>query len=220
MDYKIDASNKDLKMVNSEIKKAIKDGISKIVIENATHIHGLAAGLSHGNIIINGDVGDYLAALNNGAIITVNGNAGKFLADNMTNGVVIVNGNAGYGAAVYCYGGIVVIRGNATDFLGALNKGAIIIIEGEVGNNVGTYMVGGEIIIVGDGGKNIGDWFIRGNIFIGGKWQSLGHNCKEVPIENEDIKRLEEYFKRFNVNANPTRFKKLIPISIKPFHRR
>lgn len=220
MEYRIDANCKDLKIVNSEIRKAISNGVSKIIVENATHIHGLAAGLSHGNIIVNGDVGDYVAALNNGAIITINGNTGKFLADNMTGGIVIVNGNTGYGAAVYCYGGVLVIRGNAADFLGALNKGATILVSGEAGNNVGTYMVGGEIIIVGNVGEKIGDWFIRGNIFIGGEWRSLGHNCREVPMENEDIRRLEEYFNKFNINADPARFKKLIPISIRPFYGR
>ncbi len=219
MEYKIDASNKDLKTVNSEIRKAIKNGVEKIIVENASHIHGLAAGLKGGTIIINGDVGDYTAALNDGATIIINGNAGKFLADNMTKGTVIVNGNAGYGAAVYCYGGLVVIRGDAGDFLGALNKGATILVAGNAGNEVGTYMVGGEIIIVGDVGKNVGNWFIRGSIFVGGKWQSLGNNCKEVPMESEDIRRLEEYFNKYDISANPEKFKKLVPISVKPFYK-
>ena len=217
--YKIDASGKDLKAVNSEIRKAIKDGARKIIVENASHIHGLAAGLNRGNIVINGNAGDYTAALNDGATITINGSVGKFLADNMTKGTIIVNGNAGYGAAVYCYGGIVVARGNAGDFLGALNKGATILIEGNAGNDIGTYMVGGEIIVVGNVGKNVGNWFIRGSIFVGGKWQSLGHNCREVPIESRDVRRLEEYFNKFNINADPRKFKKLIPISVKPFYK-
>ena len=219
MEYKIDASNKDLKTVNSEIRKVIKNGAEKIVVENASHIHGLAAGLKNGNVIINGDVGDYTAALNDGATITINGNAGKFLADNMTKGTIIVNGNAGYGAAEYCYGGLVVIRGDAGDFLGALNKGATILVAGNAGNDVGTYMVGGEIIIVGNVGENVGNWFIRGSIFVGGKWQSLGHNCKETPIESEDIRKLEEYFNKYNISADPKKFKKLVPISVKPFYK-
>jgi len=219
MEYKVDASNKDLKTVNSEIRKVINNGAKKIVVENASHIHGLVTGLKQGNVIINGDVGDYVAALNDGATIIINGNAGKFLADNMTKGTIIVNGNAEYGAAEYCYGGLVVIRGDAGDFLGALNKGATILVAGNAGNDVGTYMVGGEIIIVGNVGENVGNWFIRGNIFVGGKWQSLGHNCKETPIKNEDIRKLEEYFNKYNINADPKKFKKLVPISVKPFYK-
>ena len=219
MEYKIDASNKDLKLVNSEIRKAIKNGARRIIVENASHIHGLAAGLKRGTVIINGDVGDYVAALNDGATIIINGNAGKFLADNMTKGTVIVNGNAGYGAAEYCYGGLVVIRGDAGDFLGALNKGATILVVGNAGNDVGTYMIGGEMIIVGDVGENVGNWFIRGSIFVGGKWQSIGHNCKEISVESEDIRKLERYLSKYNIDANPRKFKKLVPLSVKPFYK-
>jgi len=219
LEYKIDASGKDLRTVNSEIRRAIREGARRIMIKNASHIHGLAAGLKCGNIVINGDVGDYVAALNDGATIIINGNAGNFLADNMTKGTVIVNGNVGYGAAVYCYGGSVIIRGDAGNFLGALNKGATILVAGNAGNDVGTYMVGGEIIILGNVGENVGNWFIRGNIFVGGRWRSLGHNCKEVPIESDDVRRLEEYFSKYSIDANPRRFKKLVPLSVRPFYK-
>ncbi len=220
MEYKIDAAGKDLRNLSSEIRKALQNGISKIIIENASQIHGIASGLKDGEIIINGDVGDYAATLNDGAFITINGSAGKYLADNMTKGLVIVNGDADYGCGVYCYGGEIVVKGNAGDFLGALNKGATIIVSGDVGDYVGIYMVGGEIIIIGSVGENIGDWFIRGTIFIGGEYESVGHNCKEVSIENEDIKKLRQYFNKFNINADPRRFRKLVPISARPFYGR
>jgi len=63
----------------------------------------------------------------------------------------------------------------------------------DAGNDVGTYMVGGEIIIVGDIGENVSNWFIRGSISVEGKWQSIGHNCKEISVENEDVRKLEGY---------------------------
>lgn len=220
MEYRIDASGKDLRLVNSEIKKAINDGFSKIIIENSSHIHGLASGLKHGNIIIEGDAGDYTAVLNSGASITVKGNAGRFLADNMTNGSIIVNGDAGYGCGVYCYGGTIIVKGDAGDFLGALNKGAVIIVTENSGDSVGTYMVGGEIIVLGNVGEKIGDWMIRGNIFVGGEYKSLGNNCTETSIESEDIKRLKNYFNTFGINADPRKLKKLTPISPRPFYGR
>ncbi|MEM0078656.1 MAG: tributyrin esterase [Nitrososphaerota archaeon] len=220
VEYRIDASNKDLRFVNSEIRKALQNGASKILIDNASHLHGLASGLKQGNIIVNSDTGDYTAALNDGASITINGDAGRFLADNMTKGVVIVNGDVGYGCGVYCYGGIIFVDGDSGDFLGALNKGAVIIVTGDCGDNVGTYMVGGEIIILGDVGEKVGDWIIRGNIFIDGKYKSLGHNCKETPIGTEDIRRLKNYFDAFRVDADPRNMKKLTPISLRPFYGR
>ncbi|MCX8193589.1 MAG: tributyrin esterase [Nitrososphaeria archaeon] len=220
MEYKIDASNKDLRTLNSEIKKAINNGALKIVIENASHLDGLAAGLKQGNIVVNGDVGDYTAALNDGASITINGNCKRFLADNMTKGTVIVNGNVGYGCGVYCYGGNIIVNGDAGDFLGTLNKGAVIIVTGDCGDSVGTYMVGGEIVILGDAGERIGDWIIRGSIFIGGEYRSLGHNCKEVPVESEDMRSLKNYFKSLGIHGDLKKMKKLIPISSRPFYGR
>lgn len=220
MEYRIDASNKDLRFVNSEIRRAVQNGVLKILIENASHLHGLASGLKRGNIIVNGDTGDYTAALNDGASITINGDTGRFLADNMTKGVVKVNGDVGYGCGVYCYGGTIFVNGDAGDFLGALNKGSVIIVTGDCGDNVGTYMVGGEIIILGDSGGRVGDWIIRGSIFINGKYESLGHNCRETSLGSEDVRRLKNYFDTFGIDADPRNMKKLVPISLRPFYGR
>lgn len=220
MEYIIDANGRDLRSVNSEIRKAIENKAVKIIIENASHLHGLASGLKQGNIIVNGHVGDYTAALNDGASITINGDSGRFLADNMSKGTIIVNGNVGYGCGVYSYGGTILVNGNAGDFLGVLNKGAVIIVTGDCGDSIGTYMVGGEIIILGNAGEKIGDWMIRGNIFVGGEFQSLGNNCRETAMESEDMKRLKNYFNILGVSADFKKLKKLVPISSRPFYGR
>jgi len=217
LEYKIDAKNKDLRTVNEEVRKAVERGDS-VLIENAEGLHGLAAGLKKGTIIVNGNAGDYVAALNDGATIVINGCAGRFVADNMTAGKVVTVGDAGYGASEYCYGGTLVIKGNAGDFLGALNKGATIIVTGDAGDDIGTYMVGGDIIIIGDCGKNLGNYFLRGNIYVSGKWLSLGHNTKEEQVTSEDVRKLTRHFKENDVNVDPNRFRKIVPVSIKPFY--
>jgi len=217
LEHKIDAKSKDLRTVSEEIRKAIERGDS-VVIENAEGLHSLAAGLKKGTIVVNGHVGDYVATLNDGATILINGRAGKFVADNMTAGRVIIAGDAGYGAGEYCYGGTLVIKGNAGDFLGAVNKGATIIITGNSGDDIGTYMVGGDIIIVGDCGKSLGNYFLRGNIYVSGKWLSLGHNTKEEQMKSEDVRKLTRLFKENDVDADPNRFRKIVPVSIKPFY--
>lgn len=217
MKYKIDATNKHLRTVNEEIRKAVERGDS-VLVENPEHLHGLAAGLKKGTIVVNGDPGDYVAALNDGASVFINGHAGKFVADNMTAGRVITTGDAGYGAGEYCYGGTLVIKGNAGHFLGALNKGATIIVTGNAGDDLGTYMVGGDIIIIGDCGKNLGNYFLRGNIYVSGKWTSSGHNTKEEQMKSEDVKKLTRLFKENDVDADPNRFRKIVPVSIKPFY--
>ena len=103
----LDAKNKDIKAVNKYLKESLNS--QPMVVENASHLHGLAAGLKSGEVIIKGDAGDYLGALNDGATIEVTDNTGKYMADNMTSGIVIIDGNANYGAGQYCYGGTIII---------------------------------------------------------------------------------------------------------------
>lgn len=187
-------------------------------VNHADHLHGLAAGMKHGEIIVTGNGGDYLGVLNAGATIRVTGNAGNYLADNMTNGTVIVEGNAGFGAAQYCYGGTVVIHGNAGDFAGTMNKGAVILINGDVGDDVGTYMLKGDLIVVGNAGDHFANYLIRGSIFLGGECRSLGHNTKLAALNEDDLTRLQGYFEKYGIQADPAKFKKIIAASEKPFY--
>jgi glutamate synthase domain-containing protein 3 len=212
----LDAKSKDLKTFSRLIKQSINE--QPVEVKNALHLHGLAAGLKNGEIIILGDAGDYLAVLNAGATIRVTRNAANYVADNMTAGTIIIDGNAGYGAAQYCYGGTVVVRGDAGDFTATMNKGATIIIAGDAGSEVGTYMLDGDLIIVGNAGENFANYLIRGNVYISGEWKSLGHNTRVVPMEDGDIERITSYFEKYQIEANPSEFKKIIAASQKPFY--
>jgi glutamate synthase domain-containing protein 3 len=193
MSVVVDANKRDLRSVSTELKEAMKEGPV-------------------------GDSGDYLGVLNAGAVIKVEGNAGRYLGDNMTGGEVIVDGDASYGVGQYCYGGAIVIRGNAGDFTAVMNKGAVIIIDGDVGAEVATYMLAGDVIILGDAGRNLGNYLIRGNIYIRGTWESLGHNTLEEAMTQADEDKLFGYFDRFQIDADPKEFKKIIRQSEKPFY--
>jgi glutamate synthase domain-containing protein 3 len=217
MSVVVDASDRELQIVSNEIKAATRDGPVKI--RNAGHLHGLVAGLSTGEITIEGESGDYVGVLNNGASIKIDGNAGQYLADNMTSGEVIVNGDGSYGVGQYCYGGTIVIRGNAGDFTAVMNKGATIIIEGDVGDEVATYMLAGDLIILGNAGKNLGNYLIKGNIYIRGDFDSLGHNTLLVETTKSDIEKLQHHFDRYQINAAPEDFRKIVRLSEKPFYK-
>jgi methylamine---glutamate N-methyltransferase subunit B len=212
----IDAKTKNLKLANLELKDQLNG--NPVILKNTGHLHGLAAGLKHGEVIIQGDCGDYLGVLNDGATIHATQNVGKYLADNMTRGTVIVDGDAQYGPGQYCYGGTIVIRGNAGDFTATMNKGATILIAGDVGDEVGTYMLKGDLIVVGNAGKNFANYLIRGSVFIGGKWENLGHNTRVVPIDDQDVARLRKYFETYQIDADPQSFKKIVAASEKPFY--
>jgi glutamate synthase domain-containing protein 3 len=213
----LDAKGKDLRAASTQLKALLAEKNS-VVVKNAAHLHGFCGGLKSGDISIEGDCGDYLGVVNSGAVIKVTGNAGKYIADNMTAGEVLVKGDADYGAAQYCYGGTVVIKGSAGDFTATMNKGATIIIGGDVGEEVATYMVAGDVVIVGDAGNNLGNYLIRGNIYIKGEWASLGHNCKADGLTGEDIQRLEALFRQYGISEDAREFRKITPVSDKPFY--
>lgn len=212
----INAKTKDLKQTNLALRESING--QPVIIKNANHLNGLAAGLKHGEVIIQGNAQDYLGVLNDGAAIHVTGNAGNYLADNMTRGVVLVDGDAQLGPGQYCYGGTIVIRGNAGDFVATMNKGATIIIAGDVGDEVGTYMLKGDLIVVGNAGKNFANYLIRGSVYIGGKWESLGNNTRLEPLTDEDIAKLRSHFVAYQIEADPICFKKIVAASEKPFY--
>lgn len=213
---RIDAVNQDLKALNSALREAV-NGVP-IIVENVSHIHGLAAGMRHGKIIVESNAGDYLGVLNAGASIEVTQNAGKYVADNMTAGTIVIDGDAEYGVGQYCYGGTIVVRGNAGDFTATMNKGAVIIVCGNVGDDAGTYMLKGDLIILGDAGENFANYLIRGNVYIAGQWKSLGHNTRIVPLTDEDHARLRAYFDTYQIQADPSLFKKIVAASEKPFY--
>ena len=212
----IDAKTKDLRAVNSALKESVNG--DPVKVKNVAHLSGVAAGFKHGEIIIQGNAGDYIGVLNVGATIKVAQNAAKYAADNMTAGTVIIDGNADYGVGQYCYGGTVVVRGNAGNFTATMNKGATIIICGNVGDEVGTYMLKGNLVVIGDAGENFANYLIRGTIYIGGQWQSLGHNTKIEPLTDEDHARLKAYFETYQIEADPARFRKIVAASEKPFY--
>jgi len=212
----INAKTKDLQTTNSALRASLNG--QPVQVKNAVHLNGLAAGLKHGQVIVEGNAGDYLGVLNDGATIHVMGNAGNYLGDNMTQGILLVDGAVQYGPGQYCYGGIIVIRGNAGDFSATMNKGATIIIQGDVGDEAGTYMLKGELIVVGNAGENFANYLIRGSVYIGGTWKSLGHNTCLEPMSGEDIARLRAIFDAYQIEADPSKFKKIVAASEKPFY--
>lgn len=215
--FEINAKDLSVHEVNAEIRNAVGKGL-KVLVKNAKDHYGVAAGLKNGEVVIEGDVGDYLGMLNSGAKIVVNGNAGNYVGDGAWGGEIIVRGDVGYGTGIYAYGGTIVVEGNAGNAVGQVLKGATVLIKGNAGDNIGVYMVNGEIIIVGNAGKKLGDWMIRGVIYLGGECESFGHNTKVEDLTEDDIKKLETIFEKYGIKADPHKFKKIVPASLRPFY--
>lgn len=212
----IDAKSKDLTTVNKALREVLNGG--PVEVKNAKHVHGLAAGFKRGEVIVQGNAGDYLGVLNDGATIRVTKDVGKYAADNMTSGVLIIEGNADYGVGQYCYGGTVVVHGNAGDFTATMNKGAAIIVNGDVGDEAGTYMLAGDLVVVGNAGENFGNYLIQGDIYIGGECKSLGNNTRLAKLGKRDVKKLKQFFDTFGLAADAESFTKIVAASEKPFY--
>jgi glutamate synthase domain-containing protein 3 len=212
----LDVSDLDLRRAGAAIKAYA--GAAPLEIHHAGHLHGLCAGLKTGEFVVQGDAGDYLGALNDGATVRVQGNAGCYLADNMTRGLVVVSGSAGYGAGLYPYGGTLVVYGDAGDFSATMNKGAAIIIGGNVGDEAATYHLAGDLVVLGNAGRNFGNYLIRGALYLGGAYASLGHNVQETELAPADVEKLRDYFARYGLTADPVAFRKFVAKSTKPFY--
>ncbi len=217
MSFVVDAKRLDLKAASATIKAALDS--EPVTVQNAGHLHGLCAGLSAGEVVIKGDVGDYVGALNAGGTVRVTGKAGKYVADNMTTGTVIVEDDADYGVGGYCYGGTVMVKGNAGDFTAVMNKGATIIVGGNVGDEVATYMLAGDLIILGNAGRSLANYLIRGNVYIAGEWESLGHNTKVEALTPDDKELVGAHLADYGLEADPATFKKIVRLTDKPFYK-
>jgi methylamine---glutamate N-methyltransferase subunit B len=212
----LDVKDLDLRAASAAINLTPHD--HTVEIQNASHLHGLCAGLKEGEYTIVGDAGDYLGVLNDGAMIEVTGDVGQYVGDNMTRGLIVVHGSARYGAGLYPYGGTLVVRGDAGDFTATMNKGATIIVCGNVGDECATYHLAGDFIVCGNAGLNFGNFLIRGNLYIGGEFTTQGHNTRIEELTVEDQQKLRRLFEEFDVKADVDKFRKLVAQSQKPFY--
>jgi glutamate synthase domain-containing protein 3 len=79
-------------------------------------------------------------------------------------------------------------------------------------------MLAGDLIVVGNAGENFANYLIRGNVFIGGEWKTLGHNTQIVSLSDDDTERLRVLFETYDVEADLSKFKKIVAASEKPFY--
>ena len=202
---KVEISGVDLttRDVNTSIKDAITSNEKEITIKDVESLNSIAVGIqSEANIELNGDFGDFIGALNDGAEITINGSVNKYLGDGV-----------GFGK---CNGNIVV-RGNAGDGVGQLHKNGVILIDGNIGKTAGLYMLDGDIIITGNSSKDLGDWMIGGAIYIAGSYQ-LGYNAKETELTEEDKDKLNSLFKQYDIDQKAENFTKIVKDQLRPFY--
>jgi methylamine---glutamate N-methyltransferase subunit B len=149
--------------------------------------HAVAVGLNAPvTLTIEGHVGYYASGMNQQARVVIDGNAGPGVAENMMSGEVRVRGDASMSAGATGCGGLLVIEGNAGARCGISMKGIDIVVGGSVGHMSGFMAQAGNLVVCGDAGEALGDSLYEARIFVRGKVASLGADCEQRQMADED----------------------------------
>ena len=133
----------------------------------------LGAGMSGGQIRLDGDAGAQAGRLMAGGQLTVSGSVGVLAASGLTGGRMEVAGNAGdflggpgLGEMTGMGGGLVIVRGNAGERAAERMRRGVLIIEGNSGAYAGCRMIAGTLIVCGKAGRHPGALMQRGTIVL------------------------------------------------------
>jgi formylmethanofuran dehydrogenase subunit C len=148
------------------------DGSQDIVlVGDLSRVKNIAAGMTKGTVIIQGDAGMHLGAGMRGGQIKAYGNAGDWAGAEMAGGGIHIRGNAGHGLGGAYRGsrrgmnrGLIIVEGNAGNEVGALMRRGLIAVAGDVGDFAGAFMIAGSIIVFGKLGIRAGAGLLRGSI--------------------------------------------------------
>jgi formylmethanofuran dehydrogenase subunit C len=131
----------------------------------------IGAGMSQGEISVDGDVGIQAGRSMQGGRLAIAGNAGPWAASGMTDGRLMISGHAGdrlggplAGETVGMRGGVVLVRGNVGARAGDRMRRGMIIVEGKADTYAGSRMIAGTIIVRGRVGRLPGYLMNRGTI--------------------------------------------------------
>jgi len=188
----LDCAALSTREINRAIRKAAADGVPEIRLTNPGARHSMAVAIMQPvAVTFEGSVGWYCGGMCDGPDISVTGNCGWSLGENLMSGSITVRGNAGNSAAATIRGGRVVIHGDTGARAGIAMKGGTLIVGGSVGYMSGFMMQRGTMIVCGNTGDGIGDSMYEGTVFVGGSIHSLGADCIESEITEEDRSMLD-----------------------------
>lgn len=122
------------------------------LVGDLTRVQGLGAGMTSGELVVEGSVGRDAGVGMSGGVIDIRGDAG----DNV--------GGAAPGASRGMTGGEIVVRGRAGAEAGSSLRRGLIVIGGDAGERAGQRMIAGSIVLFGSAGPGAGRWTKRGTI--------------------------------------------------------
>lgn len=179
-------------------------------VTNPQGKHAIAAGIDAPvTVEIDGHVGYYCAGMNKDAHVIVNGNAGVGLAENIMSGIVRVRGDASQSAGASGHGGLLIIEGNASARCGISMKGVDIVVKGSIGAMSAFMAQAGSLVVLGDAGEHLGDSLYEARLFVRGRVASLGADCIETEMDDEDRAALIDVLARADLKGelDPSQFR-------------
>jgi len=177
-------------------------------IANPEGKHAIACGLDAPvTIEIAGHVGYYCAGMNKQATVVISGNAGVGVAENMMSGEVHVKGDVSQAAGATGLGGLLIVDGNASARCGISMKGIDIVVKGSIGPMSAFMAQAGNLVVLGDAGEALGDSIYEARLFVRGEVASLGADCIEKPVTDEDKAILQSVLQRAGIDDDAGAFK-------------
>ncbi len=167
-------------------------------------VHWIGAGLTDGEILIDGNAGRHLGSEMSGGEIKVSGNVSDWVGAEMVNGRIMVEGDAGHligaayrGSPKGMTGGSILIRGKTGNEVGHTMRRGLIAV-GSVGDLAGFNMLAGSILVFGEAGIRHGAGMHRGTIaFLGDHAPDLLPTFKYACRQNFNIINIaNQFFKR------------------------
>jgi formylmethanofuran dehydrogenase subunit C len=144
-----------------------------------SRVHWLGAGLSAGEVLVNGDVGRHAGERMTGGRLAVSGSAGDWLACGMAGGSVQIGGNAGDNAAAALpgerqgmTGGSVTVSGSVGRLAGSRMRRGLLAVGGTCGEAAGFEMLAGTVLVAGRPGRLAGLGMRRGSVILLGAAES------------------------------------------------
>ena len=117
-----------------------------------SRVEGIGAGMTGGELVIDGSVGRDLGLAMSGGRIELHGDAG----DNA--------GGAQPGASRGMTGGEIIVRGSVADEAGARMRRGLLVVTGDAGQSTGKGMIAGTVVVFGKAGPGTGRFLKRGSI--------------------------------------------------------
>jgi glutamate synthase domain-containing protein 3 len=200
----IDLGESSVRELNGELHRLQPEtNETHWVIENPQGKHAIACGLDAPvTIEVRGHVGYYCAGMNKQATIVVDGNAGVGVGENMMSGEVRVKGDVSQAAGATGVGGLLVVEGNASARCGISMKGIDIVVKGSIGPMSAFMAQAGTLVVFGDAGEALGDSIYEARLFIRGSVASLGADCIEKPLSDEDKAVLRNVLARAGLSSD------------------